>query len=337
MARSQKMGLDYFPLDVDIDQDDKIVLVESKHGLVGFAIIVKLLMRIYKNGYYYDWTEREQLLFVKRVNNASLDLINVIVNDCIKWGLFSEMMFQQYQILTSAGIQKRYLKATERRPNVVIDGKYLLLSQNEYGLKRVQITNSNPNVDINPNSKGINADINHSSTDINVDMNPRSTGINDNIGTQSKVKESKVNKSKEYYAQTSPFEQSSFEVFWDSYPKKKSKGDAEKWFKKHDPDAVLMDRIMKKLEVLKKSFNWQKDGGQFIPYPATWLNAKGWEDEDPNEKTNGNGKRVFPLPDWYEKYEKDLAQRTETPQSLTPEERKRVEEWFDGEEKETSK
>jgi len=24
--------------------------------------------------------------------------------------------------------------------------------------------------------------------------------------------------------------------------------------------------------------DWRKDSGQFIPHPATWLNAKGWED-----------------------------------------------------------
>jgi len=37
MARPQKNGLDYFPLDVDMDQDDKIALIEAQHGVVGFA------------------------------------------------------------------------------------------------------------------------------------------------------------------------------------------------------------------------------------------------------------------------------------------------------------
>ena len=45
MARPQKKGLDYFPLDVDIDQDDKIALIEAKHGAIGFAVIIKLLMK----------------------------------------------------------------------------------------------------------------------------------------------------------------------------------------------------------------------------------------------------------------------------------------------------
>lgn len=41
MARPRKQGLDYFPL-VDIGQDDKVQFVESVHGPVGFAIVIKL-------------------------------------------------------------------------------------------------------------------------------------------------------------------------------------------------------------------------------------------------------------------------------------------------------
>lgn len=70
-----------------------------------------------------------------------------------------------------------------------------------------------------------------------------------------------------------------FQKFWDSYPRKKSKGDAEKAWIKIKPDEQLHDRILDALERAKTSADWQKDGGQFIPYPASWLNAKGWEDE----------------------------------------------------------
>lgn len=71
---------------------------------------------------------------------------------------------------------------------------------------------------------------------------------------------------------------SAFEEFWRSYPKKKGKGDAEKaWFKLKC--ERLKNDILSKLEVAKKSLEWTKDGGQFIPHPATWLNRKGWEDE----------------------------------------------------------
>lgn len=71
-----------------------------------------------------------------------------------------------------------------------------------------------------------------------------------------------------------------FEKFWLAYPKKKSKGDAEKAWKAIKPNEQLHDRILHALERAKTSAEWRNDGGKFIPYPATWLRAKGWEDED---------------------------------------------------------
>lgn len=71
-----------------------------------------------------------------------------------------------------------------------------------------------------------------------------------------------------------------FDAFWKAYPKKKSKGQAEKAWIKLQVDEQLLAIMIAKIEQAKKSTAWQKDGGQYIPYPASWLNAKGWEDED---------------------------------------------------------
>lgn len=70
-----------------------------------------------------------------------------------------------------------------------------------------------------------------------------------------------------------------FAEFWQAYPKKRSKGDAEKAWKKLKPSDDLLKTILRAVEVAKRGDDWRKDGGQFIPHPATWLNAKGWEDE----------------------------------------------------------
>ena len=70
-----------------------------------------------------------------------------------------------------------------------------------------------------------------------------------------------------------------FALFWSAYPKKKSKGEAEKAWAKIPLDESLADVIMLKLDEVKASHDWTKENGQYIPYPATWLNAKGWEDE----------------------------------------------------------
>lgn len=75
-----------------------------------------------------------------------------------------------------------------------------------------------------------------------------------------------------------------FARFWEVYPKKRSKGDAEKAFKSINPPEQLLGAMIAAVERQKLSRDWQKDGGQFIPYPATWLRAKGWENEDGAQK-----------------------------------------------------
>lgn len=70
-----------------------------------------------------------------------------------------------------------------------------------------------------------------------------------------------------------------FEKFWKVYPKKRDKGNTEKWFAKHKPSEELTNIMIKQIERFKDTQDWKKQDGQFIPYPTTWLNAKMWEDE----------------------------------------------------------
>ncbi len=172
MARPIKEGLDYFPLDVDIDRDDKIALIEANHGLEGFGVVIKILMKIYDNSYFYQWGEKEQLLFSKRVN-VNINKVNEVINDCLKWGVFSTSLYETYQILTSAGIQRRYLEASSRRKEVKLANEYLLLGNEEVNsYKNLVVVNINP--------------------------------VNNDISTQRKVKESKVEESREKVEEKEP-------------------------------------------------------------------------------------------------------------------------------------
>ena len=130
MARPTKEGLDYFSLDVDIDQDDKVMLIEAAHGMAGFGLVIKILMKIYKEGYYYHWTEREQLLFSKKVN-VDVNEVNVVINDCLRWGFFDCDLYDKYQILTSKGIQKRFFEAIKRRDSVKLIQEFVLINPAE--------------------------------------------------------------------------------------------------------------------------------------------------------------------------------------------------------------
>jgi hypothetical protein len=86
-------------------------------------------------------------------------------------------------------------------------------------------------------------------------------------------------KSKKRRAANPANDETLFERFWAAYPKRRNRGQAEKAFKKAAPDEQLMAAILTAIERATKSAQWLKDDGQFIPYPATWLNARGWEDE----------------------------------------------------------
>lgn len=71
-----------------------------------------------------------------------------------------------------------------------------------------------------------------------------------------------------------------FAEFWSAYPKKKAKADALKAWKKAEVNGEFQS-LLTALELQKQSADWKKNNGEFIPFPATWLNGRRWEDEIP--------------------------------------------------------
>jgi len=72
-----------------------------------------------------------------------------------------------------------------------------------------------------------------------------------------------------------------FARFWEAYPKHVSRQEAEREFEQINPDEALLERMLTAIEQWKKTAQWGENGGRFIPYPATWLNQRRWEDEAP--------------------------------------------------------
>jgi uncharacterized protein YdaU (DUF1376 family) len=67
-----------------------------------------------------------------------------------------------------------------------------------------------------------------------------------------------------------------FDIFWNEYPKKKKKEDARKAWNTIRPN---IEDVLKALEWQKQSPEWFKQGGQFIPYPASYIRSHSWTDE----------------------------------------------------------
>jgi len=168
-----KSGIDYFPLDVTLDA--KFELIEAEFGLTGFGVVVHLLQEIYgKAGYYIEWTEEVALLFARKVGLGG-SAVSEIVEASIRRGMFDQEKYDKYRVLTSKGIQKRYFEAVSRRKALEVDFNILL----------IDVAQILPNVNIQRGNVNI-------------------LSKNADISKQSKVEESRVEKSKGEYIGTEP-------------------------------------------------------------------------------------------------------------------------------------
>ncbi len=166
MARPHKTGgIDYFSIDVVWER--KVRIFKAKYKLEGVGAFVTLLQEIYKDdGYYLDWNKETQILFCDE-HSIDLELINEMIEFAVELSIFNKPMFEKFGVLTSSGIQKRYLRGCSKRSHVELDQKFVCVDKNS--IKDV----------INP---------------IKVTFN-RIKG-DDNTTKESKVKESKVKESK---------------------------------------------------------------------------------------------------------------------------------------------
>ena len=124
MARSCKQGVDYFPLDVHMDM--KLKFVQVKHGLNGFAIIIKLYQVIYSEGYWVELDDDQKMMFAHE-NGVTLEELNNIIDTATSKGIFDKTVYDKYSVLTSSGIQKRFKEMVKRRKILEVVDEYTLI------------------------------------------------------------------------------------------------------------------------------------------------------------------------------------------------------------------
>jgi len=99
-----------------------------------------------------------------------------------------------------------------------------------------------------------------------------------------------------------------FDAFWAAYPRKVGKGAAlRKWTHVKPPLAKVLEAISWQ----RATPEWTKDGGQFVPHPATWLHQRRWEDEPfhpPQDLTYRPKDRNAPMAVLERNWETTLAQ-----------------------------
>lgn len=108
---------------------------------------------------------------------------------------------------------------------------------------------------------------------------------------QDKPTAAKKQLSKKADSKKSKNKESGFDEFWAVYPNKRDKSKARELWQKLDPDEALKKQIIAAVKQQAKSEEWTKDGGQFVPYPSTWLRRRRWEDEPttPTVAWSGDG------------------------------------------------
>lgn len=136
MARPTKQGIDYFPLDTQFD--DKVELFIVENGPVSLSVLVTAWQLIYKNeGYYADYSD-DLFLLIKRRLLLDVPEIKIIIDAAVKRGLFSNVMFSKYKILTSSAIQKRFFIASRKKKIVDAVKNYICSGVSDVGNDNVK-------------------------------------------------------------------------------------------------------------------------------------------------------------------------------------------------------
>lgn len=124
MARPTKQGIEYFPLDCQFDDKIEMYLIEKE--AIGLAVIITIWQLIYQNEGYYIEKNDDLLLLIKKRINVNINEINDCINVCIRRNIFEKKMYEQYNILTSKAIQKRFFDIAKRKKIVSYNIKYII-------------------------------------------------------------------------------------------------------------------------------------------------------------------------------------------------------------------
>lgn len=97
-----------------------------------------------------------------------------------------------------------------------------------------------------------------------------------------------------------------FDLFWKHYPKKVGKQDALKRFQRARKSGMPeIGVLVAAIEKQRKSDQWRRDNGQFIPNPSTWLNQGRWDDDLPE----GHGRKLLPQEETAQMLQEWLAEK----------------------------
>ena len=121
-------GINYFPVGVNFMEENAMEVIEAKYGIKGAAIVLKLLCKIYKEGYFIRWDEEQCLIFANKAGReVQVAEVQGIIEILFIKGILDRNSYLENGILTSANIQKVWMEATKRRKRELSELPYLMV------------------------------------------------------------------------------------------------------------------------------------------------------------------------------------------------------------------
>ena len=121
-------GINYFPINVNFTEESALEVIEAKYGIKGSGIVLKLMCKIYKEGYYISWNDEQCMIFANKAGkDVATEEVGDIISILLDKGMFYRKTYEENHILTSQAIQKVWLEATKRRKRDVSALPYLLV------------------------------------------------------------------------------------------------------------------------------------------------------------------------------------------------------------------
>lgn len=268
-------GKRYFSHDSDAFFDSRIVKMRTRLGVAGYGAYWMIVERLRTSEGYKHECDYEVFACLA---NADAELFRAVVED---HGLFEFVENDGKRYFYSESLMRRMMKMED-----------IIEKRREAGRKGAE---TRWQKDDTTNDLLDKDDGNFMASAI--------TNACDCYGNEmaknGKLNKTKLNKTKDKHimvesdaTKTSKVTQSDqFDQFWAIYPKKVGKKAALNIWTRLKPDKDLLEQILRAVEKQKKLDQWTKDGGQFIPNPATWLNQCRWEDELPTGSGKGYNQR----------------------------------------------
>ena len=252
MARPTKQGIDFFSL--DCNNDSKLELYIAEAGIESFGILISLWQMIYRDqGYYVKYNDDLVLLLRKHTLSSTITIEDAI-NKAINRDLFSKKHFENHGILTSSGIQKRYLDAAKRKKSINIDDKVIMVDINDY---------------INPDNVNINL----------VDVGRNATKEKVKVKVKEKVKVNSLREKLEKYLQEKIIENNFIE----------SKDKIFEFFNyRMDMKAQLKYKTDFGINGLLRNLNGCREQGMIVSECIDIAMEKDWKTPDPSYFKNNN-------------------------------------------------